>query len=105
MIVSGGENIYPREVEELLYKCPGVQGAAVVGLKDEKWGQIVTAFVVRSDPALSADAIDAFCKSSKDLAGYKRPKRYEFVEALPMNPSGKVLKRELLAAYDSEPRT
>jgi fatty-acyl-CoA synthase len=105
MIVSGGENIYPREVEELLYKCPGVQEAAVVGLKDEKWGQIVTAFVVRSDPALSADAIDAFCKSSKDLAGYKRPKRYEFVEALPMNPSGKVLKRELLAAYDSEPRT
>ena len=50
MIVSGGENIYPREVEEILYRCPGVQEAAVVGLPDEKWGQVVTAFVVASDP-------------------------------------------------------
>ncbi len=102
MIVSGGENIHPREVEEILYKCPGVQEAAVIGLPDEKWGQIVAAFIVRSDETLTAETADAFCKSSKDLASYKRPKRYEFVEALPMNPSGKVLKRELLAAYKTE---
>ncbi len=102
MIISGGENIYPREVEEILYRCPGIQEAAVVGLKDEKWGQIVTAFIVRSDAALTGEAIDAFCKSSKDLAPYKRPKRYEFMDELPTNPSGKVLKRELLATYDAE---
>ncbi len=99
MIVSGGENIYPSEVEEILYRCPGIQEAAVVGLPDPKWGSVVTAFVVRSDPALEATVIDAFCKSSDDLAPYKRPKRYEFLDALPTNPSGKVLKRELLATY------
>ena len=99
MIVSGGENIYPREVEEILYRCPGVQEAAVVGLPDPKWGSVVTAFVVRSDDTLQAEAIDAFCRRSEDLAPYKRPKRYEFVDALPTNPSGKVLKRELLATY------
>ncbi|MGF1621454.1 MAG: class I adenylate-forming enzyme family protein [Rhodomicrobiaceae bacterium] len=105
MIISGGENIYPREVEEVLYRCPGIQEAAVFGLNDQKWGQIVMAAVVRSDPALTAKAIDAFCKSSRDMAGYKRPKRYEFVDALPMNPSGKVLKRELMATYNAEPGT
>ncbi len=99
MIISGGENIYPREVEEILYRCPGVQEAAVVGLNDEKWGQIVTAFVVRSDEGLSAETIDAFFKASQDIAPYKRPKRYEFMESLPTNPSGKVLKRELIAAF------
>jgi fatty-acyl-CoA synthase len=105
MIISGGENIYPREVEEVLYRCPGIQEAAVFGLNDEKWGQIVIAAVVRSDPSLTAEAIDAFCKCSRDMAGYKRPKRYEFVDALPMNPSGKVLKRELVATYNAEPGT
>ena len=99
MIVSGGENIYPREVEDVLYRCPGVQEAAVVGLPDEKWGQVVTAFVVASEPGLTPEAVDAFCKTSDDIAPYKRPKRYYFVDALPMNPSGKVLKRELIAAH------
>ncbi|MDX1656226.1 MAG: AMP-binding protein [Candidatus Competibacteraceae bacterium] len=103
MIVSGGENIYPREVEEVLYRCPGVQEAAVVGLADEKWGQVVSAFVVRADPALTPEAIDAFCKDSGLLAPYKRPKRYFLVEGLPTNPSGKVLKRELIAQYGSKP--
>jgi fatty-acyl-CoA synthase len=96
MIVSGGENIYPREVEELLYKFPGVQEAAVLGLPDEKWGQIVAAYIVASDPAVTRDALDTFFKSSDDLAPYKRPKVYEFLDVLPTNPSGKVLKRELL---------
>ncbi len=100
MIVSGGENIYPREVEELLYKHPGVQEAAVLGLPDEKWGQIVAAYVVASDASVTAETLDAFCRSSDDLAPYKRPKTYTFLDELPTNPSGKVLKRELLAAYE-----
>jgi fatty-acyl-CoA synthase len=99
MIISGGENIYPREVEEVLYACPGVQEAAVVGLKDDKWGQVVTAFVVANDPALTVDALDEFCRASPNLASYKRPKRYELLEALPFNPSGKVLKRRLVEEY------
>jgi len=95
MIVSGGENIYPREVEEVLYRCPGVQEAAVIGAPDPKWGQAVTAFVVRSDARLSEADIVAFCKASDDLAPYKRPKNVFFVDKLPLNPSGKVLRHEL----------
>lgn len=102
LIVSGGENIYPREVEEELYRCPGVLEVAVVGLPDPKWGSAVSAFIVRSDPALSAEAVDAFCRASGELAGYKRPKRILFVDRLPMTPSGKVLKRELIARYAPE---
>ena len=99
MIVSGGENIYPREVEEVLYRCPGVQEAAVVGLPDSKWGSIVTAFIVADGPGLTPAAIDAFCRASPDLASYKRPRGIVFLDSLPTNPSGKVLKRELLAQY------
>ncbi len=102
MIVSGGENVYPREVEEILYRCPGVQEAAVVGLPDVKWGSVITAFIVRSDPNVSSQHIDAFCKTSEDLAPYKRPKRYHFLDELPTNPSGKVLKRELIATHAHE---
>ncbi|HKK85655.1 MAG TPA: AMP-binding protein, partial [Roseovarius sp.] len=101
MIVSGGENIYPREVEELLYTHPGIQEAAVLGLPDEKWGQVVAAYVVVTDAGLTAEDLDAFCKQSDDLAPYKRPKRYVFMDELPTNPSGKVLKRELLAAHET----
>lgn len=103
LIVSGGENIYPREVEEVLYRCAGVQAASVVGLPDPKWGAQVTAFVVRSDPALSAATLDRHCLESGELAGFKRPRRYVFLERLPVSPSGKVLKRELLAQY-SQPQ-
>ncbi|MGH8713168.1 MAG: class I adenylate-forming enzyme family protein, partial [Casimicrobiaceae bacterium] len=99
MIVSGGENIYPREVEELLYRCPGVQEAAVVGLPDKKWGSLVVAFVVRRTPELGSESIDAFCRASHDLASYKRPRRFVFVDSLPTNASGKVLKRELIARH------
>lgn len=101
MIVSGGENIYPREVEELLYSHPGIQEAAVLGLPDEKWGQVVAAYVVVTDAGLTTEDLDAFCKQSDDLAPYKRPKRYVFMDELPTNPSGKVLKRELLAAHET----
>jgi fatty-acyl-CoA synthase len=101
MIVSGGENIYPREIEEVLYRCPGVKAAAVVGLPHEKWGAAVAAFVVRSDPALTEAAIDKFCRSSNRIAAFKCPKTIIFMDELPTNPSGKVLKRELIAAYRS----
>ena len=97
MIVSGGENIYPREVEEILYRCPGVREAAVIGVPDPKWGAIVAAFIVRSDKALTCEAIDRFCSTSGELASFKRPRRIVFVDELPTNPSGKVVKRELLA--------
>jgi len=99
MIVSGGENIYPREVEDTLYKCPGVKEAAVVGLPDARWGSIVTAFVVKGDLELSAERIETFCKGHPDLADFKRPRRVIFLEQLPINPSGKVLKRELIERY------
>jgi len=102
LIVSGGENIYPREVEEVLYRCPGVQEAAVVGLPDAKWGSVVAAFIVAKKEGVEAATIDAFCKSSPDLASYKRPRRIHFLERLPTNPSGKVLKRELIATYGVE---
>ena len=101
LIVSGGENIYPREVEELLYRCPGVQEAAVVGLPDPAWGMIVAAFIVRSDPGLSAEVVDLHCRNSDDLAAFKRPRRIVFLEALPVNPSGKVLRRVLVAKYSA----
>lgn len=99
MIVSGGENIYPREVEEVLYGCPGVRDAAVVGLPDAKWGSVVTAFIVRSDPALAAAAVDEYCRTSGLMAAFKRPRSIRFVDALPVNPSGKVLKRELVRLH------
>src|SRR5439155_21249247 len=92
-------NSYPGEVEEALYRCPGLKVAAVVGLPDEKWGSVVTAFVVRDTPAIDAATIDAFCRSSRDLASYKRPRKIIFVDSLPTNPSGKVLKRDLIARY------
>jgi len=102
MIVSGGENIYPREVEEVLYRCPGVQEAAVVGMPDAKWGSIVTAFIVPRMPGLTAAAVNDFCRASDDLAKYKRPRKIVFVESLPTNPSGKVVKRELLERYSQQ---
>lgn len=101
MIVSGGENIYPREIEEVLYRCPGVKEAAIVGLPDEKWGHAVTAFIVRTDPSLSAADIDLFCRTSGLIAGFKRPRHIHFLDQLPTNPSGKVLKRELVSQYST----
>jgi fatty-acyl-CoA synthase len=102
MIISGGENIYPREVEDVLCRCPGLKQAAVIGLPDPKWGALVTAVIVKADPNLTAEKIDDFCKGSMDLASFKRPRRIIFIDELPINASGKVLKRELLARYQKE---
>jgi len=102
MIISGGENIYPTEVEDVLARHPKVAEACVVGLPDPRWGQVVAAFVVaRRGPdgaaaPLDAGELDAFCKGAKDFAGFKRPRRYEIVGALPKSPTGKLLRRKLL---------
>ena len=97
LIISGGSNIYPREVEEVLLHAPGVAEVAVVGAPDPEWGEIVVAFVVpKPGAALDAKTLDAFCLDQ--IARFKRPKRYELVDALPKNNYGKVLKTELRAA-------
>lgn len=95
LLISGGSNIYPREVEEVLLTAPGVAEVAVVGAPDPEWGEIVVAFVVTTPghPQASAAALDAHCLAH--IARFKRPKRYVFVDALPKNHYGKVLKTEL----------
>jgi malonyl-CoA/methylmalonyl-CoA synthetase len=93
LIISGGYNVYPREVEEMLEGCPGVAEVAVVGLPDEEFGEQVTAAVVRDDPALTAERVTDFCR--EDLASYKKPRQVVFVDALPRNAMGKVLKHEV----------
>jgi len=92
MVISGGENVYPREVEDVLYEHPGVLDVAVLGEPDEHWGQKVVAFVVKKDPHITAEQLDGFCKNSDKLADYKRPRAYYFVDALPRNASGKIQK-------------
>ncbi|GKT09736.1 class I adenylate-forming enzyme family protein [Desulforhabdus sp. TSK] len=94
MIITGAENVYPAEVESVLYKHPAVGQAAVVGMKDDKWGEIVTAFIVkRPDSEITQDELKTFCR--KEIAGYKIPKKILFVDSLPMSPSGKILKYKL----------
>ncbi|WP_040495943.1 AMP-binding protein [Ilumatobacter nonamiensis] len=95
LIISGGMNIYPREVEETLLRNPDVAGVAVVGRPDAEWGETVVAFVVAVDGASAptAEALDRTCLDH--IARYKRPKEYRIVDALPTNNYGKVVKREL----------
>jgi long-chain acyl-CoA synthetase len=98
MIVSGGENIYPIEVEEVISQHPAVAEVAVIGVPDERWGETVKALVVLAPGAtVEADELVAFARQR--LAGYKLPRSLEFVAELPHSPAGKVLKRELRARY------
>lgn len=97
MIVSGGENVYPTEVESVLAEHPAVSEAAVVGVPDEVWGEAVTAFVVLR-PGADRPTERQLVDFTRDrIASYKKPRRIHFVDALPRNPNGKVLKRELRA--------
>jgi long-chain acyl-CoA synthetase len=89
MIISGGENIQPVQVEEIINQCPKVLENVIVGMPDEKWGQIVVAYVVRKDPSLTAKELDEFCLNHPMLARYKRPRFYRFVEKLPLTATGK----------------
>ncbi|HTQ14760.1 MAG TPA: long-chain-fatty-acid--CoA ligase [Rhizomicrobium sp.] len=98
MIVSGGENIYPAEVENALFGHPGVADAAVIGVPDEKWGEAVKAIVVKKE-GTSPSAAEIVAWARERIAGYKLPKSVDFVEAIPRNPSGKVLRRELRKPY------
>lgn len=93
MYKSGGENVYPAEVEQVLRSYPGVKEAAVIGVKDEKWGEVGHAFLVMEDSQLSQDFIVAECQ--KRLAKFKIPKYFSLLNSLPKSDSGKVLKRKL----------
>ena len=98
MIVSGGENVYSREVEDVLYKHPAVGEAAVVGVPDPRWVERVHAVIALKPNTTAAEKeIIAFCK--EHIASYKAPKSVEFVDSLPKNPQGKILKKEIRAKY------
>ena len=101
MIVSGGENIYPAEVESALFGHPAVADVAVIGVPDERWGEAVKAIVVKKlDVDIGAGELIAWARER--IAGYKLPKSVDFIDALPRNPTGKILKRELRKAYWGE---
>jgi acyl-CoA synthetase (AMP-forming)/AMP-acid ligase II len=98
MIISGGENIYPAEVESALCDHPDVAEAAVIGIPDDKWGEAVKAIVVMK-PGKSATSSDIINFTRTRIAGFKTPKTVDFIEALPRNPSGKILRRNLRDPY------
>jgi 2-furoate---CoA ligase len=95
MIISGGENIHPIEVEEALARHPEVRDVAVVGEPDERWGERVVAFVTPASLALTAEALDRYCRETPLLASFKRPRRFVFVTEIPKTASGKILRRLL----------
>jgi len=98
MIISGGENIYPREIEEVLWRHPKIAEAAVIGVPDKKWGESVRAVIELIPGAeVTEDEVIEFCK--QHIASYKKPKSVVFVDEIPKNPSGKVLKDEVRARY------
>ena len=89
MIITGGNNVYPEEVESIINSCPGVVESAVVGTPDDRWGEIVTAFIVGSpeiEPLM-------YCKNS--LASYKIPKKIFYIDSIPKNDAGKILRKNL----------
>ena len=96
MIISGGTNIYPREIEEVLLRHPGVAEVSVIGRDDPDWGEVVIAYVVAGEGGVAPAALDAFCLDN--IARFKRPKGYRFVTELPKNNYGKVLKTALREA-------
>jgi long-chain acyl-CoA synthetase len=101
LIISGGSNIYPREVEEVLLKHPAVSECAVVGIPDAMWGEAVVAFVVchAGETAPPPTSLETLCL--ENIARFKRPKHYRFVTALPKNNYGKVLKTELRTQFEA----
>ena len=98
MIISGGENIYPREIEEVLARHPAVREVAVIGVPDEQWGEAIKA-VVSLVAGLNAteEELVAYCKSN--IASYKKPKSVDFVAEIPKNNYGKIMKRKLREPY------
>ncbi|OPY80486.1 MAG: Long-chain-fatty-acid--CoA ligase [Syntrophorhabdus sp. PtaU1.Bin058] len=98
LIISGGVNVYPREIEEVLYQHPAVSEASVIGVQDEHWGEVVKAIIVlKAGAKATEDEIKAFC--GERLAGFKKPKSVEFWKELPKSPQGKILKKEIRKAF------
>lgn len=97
MIISGGENIYPAEIENVLMKHPGIADAAVIGVPSERWGETVKAIITRRDAALTEEDVLSFCRQY--LASYKCPTSIDWMDTIPRNPSGKILKVELRKPY------
>jgi acyl-CoA synthetase (AMP-forming)/AMP-acid ligase II len=91
MLVSGGENVHPIQVEEALNEHPGVMASMVVGVPDEKWGKLVVAYVIREDDSLTAADLEHHCREHPMLAPYKRPRAYRFVDEFPMSATGKII--------------
>ena len=98
MVVSGGENIYPAEVESALFGHPAIADVAVIGVPDDRWGEAVKAIVVKK-PGAEVTPAELIAWARERIAGYKLPKSVDFVDALPRNPTGKILKRELREPY------
>ncbi len=98
MIISGGENIYPREVEEVLIRHPAIREVCVIGVPDERWGEAIKAVVaLKPDQTATAEELIAYCRDN--IASYKKPKSVDFIDELPKNNYGKVLKKDLRARY------
>jgi acyl-CoA synthetase (AMP-forming)/AMP-acid ligase II len=98
MIITGAENVYPAEVENALFGHPAVADVAVIGVPDSRWGEAVKAIIVLK-PGKQATPDDIIAYACERIAGYKLPKSIDFVAALPRNPTGKVLRRELRAPF------
>ncbi len=98
MIIRGGENIYPREIDEVLYQHPGVAAAATIGVPDPLYGEEVAAFIIpKNGPIVTEEELINFCRER--LADYKCPKAIHFVSDIPKGPTGKLLKRELASEF------
>jgi long-chain acyl-CoA synthetase len=101
MVITGGENVYPREVEEVLYTLPEVQECAVIGVPDKEWGEKVTAYIVpKPGEKIDPKVLKAFLK--EQLSSFKVPKEYHMVDDLPKSGAGKILKRELRDRLQTE---
>jgi long-chain acyl-CoA synthetase len=100
LVISGGSNVYPREIEEVLLEHPSVAEVAVIGVPDPEWGESVMALIVSREGAVDVAALDALCRER--IARFKRPKHWRLVDSLPKNSAGKVLKRELRERFAKE---
>lgn len=95
MFVSGGENIFPQQIEEVLERHPKVRESIVIGIPDEKWGKVPAAYIIPNDEIPTIEELDKHCLNDMNLANYKRPRYYQFVRELPQTPTGKKLRYKM----------
>jgi len=100
MILSGGENVYPEEVQQALKDHPGVRDAGVVGIPDEEWGHLVVA-AVAADEGVTEAELEEHCKAHDTLADFKRPRRYRFVDELPRTATGTLVRGDVEALFEA----